>query len=78
MHGQVMEGDLLTAGSLLRFLEPGAVVINLAYMPDCLREDNLLATHNLARACASVGVSHLIHMSTAVVVGSATVVGVWR
>lgn len=70
-NGEVVTGDLLNADSLSRFLEPGAVVINLAYMPDRMPEENLRATLNLAHACAVMGVSRLIHVSTAIVAGRA-------
>jgi len=62
---------MLNADSLLRFLEPGAVVLNLAYMPDRPPEDNFTATKNLAKMCSEVGVARLIHVSSAVVVGRA-------
>jgi nucleoside-diphosphate-sugar epimerase len=71
MRGQIIQGDLLNEDALSRFLEPAAVVINLAYMPDRRPEENLRAIRNLADACAARGVSRLIHVSTAVVAGRA-------
>ena len=68
-HVQVFLGDLLDSNSLVRFLEPDSITINLAYMSNRLPEDNIEAGLNLARACAKVGVAHLIHVSSAVVVG---------
>ena len=65
---EVIVGDMMNADSLLRFLEPGSVVVNLAYMPDRPPEDNFKATRNLAKMCTKVGVARLIHVSTAVVV----------
>lgn len=67
--GQIIEGDLLNANSLSRFLEPGSVVINLAYLSARSFEDNLQAAGNLAEACTRAGIRRLIHVSTAVVVG---------
>jgi len=66
---QIIEGDLLNVGSLSRFVEPNAVVVNLAYLSKGSREDNLQAARNLAEACSKGGVHRLIHVSTAVVVG---------
>lgn len=68
-HVQLSPGDLLDTSSVVRFLEPDSIVINLAYMSNRLPKDNIAAALNLARACAKVGVVHLIHVSTAVVVG---------
>ena len=62
-------GDMLDENSLITFLEPGSIVINAAYMGDRLHEDNLKGTFNLAGSCDKVGVTRLIHISTAVVVG---------
>ncbi len=66
---QIIEGDLLNANSLSRFLEPGSIVVNLAYLSTCSFEDNVQAAGNLAEACTRVGIQRLIHVSTAVVVG---------
>ncbi|MGH8761385.1 MAG: NAD-dependent epimerase/dehydratase family protein [Burkholderiales bacterium] len=69
---EVARGDLLDAESLIRFLEPGAFVINLAYLQDRPYSDNLRAAANLAEACTKVGVRRLLHVSTAAVVGRAS------
>jgi nucleoside-diphosphate-sugar epimerase len=66
---QIMEGNLLNASSLSRFLEPASVVVNLAYLSNRSSEDNLRAARNLAEACTKSGIRKLIHISTAVVVG---------
>ena len=68
-RGQIVEGDLLNADSLSRFLEPGSVVVNLAYLANHSREDNLHAAGYLAEACTKAGIRRLIHVSTAVVAG---------
>lgn len=65
-----VKGDLLDYDSLIRFLEPHAIVINLAYLSGRSKEENIKAMENLSKACVVVGVERLIHCSTAVVVGS--------
>lgn len=67
--GQIIEGDLLDASSLSRFVEPGSVVVNLAYLSNRSSEDNLQAARNLVEVCSRAGIRRLIHVSTAVVVG---------
>ena len=62
-------GDLSDIESLYYFLEPGSIVINLAYLSSKSKKENLEAIHNLAIACRQVGVARLVHCSTAVVVG---------
>ena len=66
---QVVKGDLLDLDSLVSFLEPGAVVINLVYLKNQSMEDNLKAIENLANACIKVGVVKLVHCSTTAVFG---------
>lgn len=66
--GQIIEGDLLNASSLSRFLEPGSVVFNLAYLSNRSGKDNLQAARNLAEVCFKAGIHRLIHVSTAGVV----------
>jgi nucleoside-diphosphate-sugar epimerase len=60
-----IEGDLLKPDSLDVLLSKNCTVINLAY----LAQSNLEAMANLAMACAKNQIKHLIHCSTAVVVG---------
>ena len=62
-------GDLQQVDSLIEFFEPGSIVINLAYLSSKSKQENLEAIHNLALACRQVGVTRLVHCSTAVVVG---------
>lgn len=69
---EIVQGNLLDSESLVRFFEPDSLVINLAYLKDRSCSDNLRAAANLAEACAKVGVSRLLHVSTATVVGRAS------
>jgi len=66
---RVVVGDLLDATSLRAFVDRGAVVVNVAYLAGREPGDNRTALENLARACAAAGVSRVVHVSTAVVVG---------
>lgn len=68
-HFQLVEGDIRLFGSLDRFLEPNAIVVNLVYLNSLSADDNIQAVDNLAKACIKVGVARLIHCSTAIVVG---------
>lgn len=64
-------GDLLDAGSLGALVTPGCTVVNLAYMPNRPRGENLAAAANLSRTCRVGGARRLVHLSTAVVAGVA-------
>lgn len=66
---EICEGDLGDHGSLKSFLVPGCVVVHLAYLRDANAEANLVCTANLLAACRDVGISRLVHCSTAAVVG---------
>jgi nucleoside-diphosphate-sugar epimerase len=70
-HIQLVKGDVRDLDSLIRFLVPHAIVINLTYLNTASADDNIRAMDNLAKACISVGVARLIHCSTAVVAGNA-------
>lgn len=70
---KIVEGDLLRPDSLEQLLEPGCVVVNLAFLSNRPSEDNLAAMANLADACIRARVKRLIHCSTAVVAGRARV-----
>lgn len=63
-----IQGDLLDQQSLLDFLVPGAIVINLAYLNNAC-QDNLTAANNLAQACLQRQVKQLLHVSTAMITG---------
>lgn len=66
---KIFRGDMLDKESLVVFLEHGCTVINLAFLREGSSEQNIQAVHNLLEACNQVGVSRLIHLSTATVVG---------
>ena len=70
-HIQLVRGDIRAFDSLVRFLVPHAIVINLIYLNTASANDNIRAMDNLAKACIKVGVARLIHCSTAVVAGNA-------
>jgi nucleoside-diphosphate-sugar epimerase len=67
-----IEGNLLKPKSLIPLLEPGCTVINLAYLANRSRSENIDAMTNLACACAELKVKRLIHCSTAVVAGKSS------
>ena len=70
-NGNIMpvSGDLMRRETLTDFIVPGSVVVNLAYLEDKPREENLKAAANLAETCRQAGIRRLIHLSTAVVAG---------
>ncbi len=69
-HFQLVEGDIRVFDSLVHFLVPNAIVINLIYLNKASANDNIRAMDNLAKACIKVSVGRLIHCSTAVVAGN--------
>lgn len=69
----LFNGDLRSPASLQGFLEPDCTVVNLAYLWNASESENLAAMSNLAEACRVAGVRRLIHISTAAVVGRASV-----
>jgi nucleoside-diphosphate-sugar epimerase len=66
-----IRGNLLDPGTLGALIEPGCTVINLAYLQDHSREENLLASKNLLNISRQTDIKRLIHCSTAVVAGNA-------
>jgi nucleoside-diphosphate-sugar epimerase len=62
-------GSLLDAGSLGRWLCPGAVVVHLAWSSSMTPDDHQRGIGLLADAAASCGIRRLVHCSTAVVAG---------
>lgn len=66
---EIVPGDLRDYSSLKSFIEPGAVVINLAYLKNDYLPDNLNAAHNLSMLSKEFGAAMLVHASTAVVAG---------
>lgn len=66
---EVVEGDLHIPSSLQGFLEPGCIVVHLAYLQGKGEVENLAATANLLQACKASDIQRIIHVSTAAVVG---------
>lgn len=66
---EVVKGDLCDPGALQALLEPGCVVINLAYLQGGGEAGNLAACATLLAACKTVKIKRLVHCSTAAVVG---------
>lgn len=66
---EVLDGSLDDPDSLMRFLEPNFIVINLVYLWGAGREQNLLIINNLLNACKEARVARLVHCSTAAVYG---------
>ena len=64
-----VKGDLLKPESLNSLIEPGCIVINLAFINRPSLRDNLDAITNLIRRCIEARIKRLVHCSTAVVVG---------
>ena len=65
----VIKGDLLCPETLDKLCVENATVINLAYLRDRPRQDNLTAINNLLEACVKAKISHFIHCSTVSVFG---------
>ena len=65
----VVEGDLLCPETLDKLCVGGATVINLAYLRDQPRQDNLTAINNLLEACVKAKINRFVHCSTAAVFG---------
>jgi nucleoside-diphosphate-sugar epimerase len=64
-------GDLAKPESLGALITRGCTVVNLAYMPERSRDENLAAATNLARVCRTGQARRVVHVSTATVVGAA-------
>jgi nucleoside-diphosphate-sugar epimerase len=67
---RVVTGTLTDVARLGEFLQPEATVVNLAFDPRWSHEEALDAARCLAGACVKAHVRGVIHVSTAVVVGS--------
>ncbi len=65
----LVKGDLTRRESLDAFIEPGCIVVNLAYLSSNNLEQNLIATRNLAEVCIDKKIKRFVHCSTAAVVG---------
>ena len=68
---QIVDGDILDFPALKTFLSPGCTVINLAFLANGSREDNLRAVENLGEACRAIQIRRLVHLSSATVAGRA-------
>lgn len=66
---ELVKGDLLSPASLQGFLEPGCIVVNLVYLWNAGEDANIAAMRNLVAECKTVGISRLVHVSTAAVTG---------
>lgn len=66
---QIIDGDILDSSALKAFLSPGCIVINLAFIANGSREDNLRAAENLGQTCHAIQIRRLVHFSSATVVG---------
>jgi nucleoside-diphosphate-sugar epimerase len=69
----LIEGDITRPETLEGFLEPGGVLVNLAYSSAVSGDENLAATRSLVEAGVKVGIKRLVHCSTAVVAGRVSV-----
>jgi nucleoside-diphosphate-sugar epimerase len=72
-HGKItwLEADLSAPSALDDVLEPGDVVVNLAYMSNAGDAVNLSLIDNIVQACLRRRAARLVHCSTAVVAGAA-------
>lgn len=68
-HVEVIEADMRDEAQLDRWLEPGAIVVNLAFDRCAPHSDNVTAARSLARTCTRAQVGRLVHLSTAAVTG---------
>lgn len=69
----VFEGNPADHNSLIEFLVPGCIVINLLYLWGAGEEANMACVNSLLVACKDRKISRLIHCSTADVVGRVSV-----
>jgi nucleoside-diphosphate-sugar epimerase len=63
-------GDLQDRSSIETVLKHSRTVINLAFSSDASHSDNISMANHLIQACLQSNVTHLIHCSTAIVVGN--------
>ncbi len=64
----LVEGDLLSKPSIEKLVKNQDIVINLAYIPNNYQA-NINAAEILVNSCIKLGVSRLVHCSTAIVSG---------
>ncbi len=72
----IFNGDVMSSELPQNFLTKGCTVVNLAYLALGTQAENLEATRNIIHSCKQAGIRKLVHCSTAVVVGSTTVMDV--
>jgi nucleoside-diphosphate-sugar epimerase len=65
----LIKGDIAKPETLEGFLEPGSVLVNLAYSSALSRSENIAAMESLVEAGTRAGIKRLVHCSTAVVAG---------
>ena len=65
----MFRGDLLKPETLTGLINHGCTVVNLAYLSERSRQENLTAITNIVETCAKSKVRRLVHCSTAVVAG---------
>ena len=67
-----VQGDLLNLDTLRELIKEGSIVANLAFLSERSEKENLQVIDNLLKVSLEKNVTHLIHLSTAVVVGKNT------
>jgi nucleoside-diphosphate-sugar epimerase len=63
--------NLLNAESFTEILNPGDIVVNLAFISNSNADENIRLIDNIVAACVQARVARLLHCSTAVVAGAA-------
>lgn len=66
---KIIQGDLTNEKSLDALIQPGATVINLAFLEESDRLTNLNAMSTLVNKCKSIGIKRFLHCSTSSVYG---------
>lgn len=65
----MFRGDLLKPETLTGLINQGCTVVNLAYLSERSKQENLTAITNIVETCAKSKIRRLIHCSTAAVAG---------
>ena len=65
----LIEGDVAKLETLEGFLEPGGILVNLAYSNVSSKSENMAIVDSLVEAGMKAGIKRLVHCSTAVVAG---------
>ena len=68
---QTIDGDILDSAALKALLSPACTVINIAFLANGPRADNLHAAENLGQTCRAIQIKRLVHLSSAAVTGRA-------